>query len=363
MRTLKLFRGLFIVGVLVFPMNIFGQGACPACSNPMLPPAINDRFYADTIKQGTINVTFYSVDGFNFSGGHLNGGYLGGGGVDTLGNKINVPLHKHEVEMNFYRMELSGSYAFKDNWTVRLHIPYEIKDQFASTPLFDTIKYTQYQIDAIIRQRDLHHPTEVFKGFADMRLLVSHRFFKVFLKKDMLDIAFGTSLPTGRTEPNALKLVAESKKHNHIQFGTGTFDPLLELNYSASLIRKFAFNTYALGKISFYENKNGEYKGPAELTGGINIFYFTKRFNFRAGGIALYQGYYYWDGVRDPNSGLISTMLSAGVQTKISNHISLNIGTRYPLYQTTFIKNEEGPYKQGPTVMFEFSHLMNIKQE
>lgn len=354
---------LIIFSFLVFlNENIFAQGACPACSNPTLPPGINDRFYADTIKRATINTTFYSINGFNFSGGHLNGGYLGGGGVDTLGNKINIPLHTHDVKMNFYRMELSGSYAFKDNWTVRLHLPYEIKEQRASTGFFDTIQYTQQQIDAIIRNRDLHHRTESYKGFADMRLLITHRVFKVFSKKDMLDIAFGTSLPIGKTEPNVLKLIAQNKKHLHIQFGTGTFDPLLELNYSTSLTRKFAFNTYALGRISLYENPK-EYKGPAEVTAGINIFYFTKRIIFRAGAIALYQGYYYWDGVRDPNSGLISTMLSAGFQTKISNHLSINAGTRYPLYQDTFIESEEGPYKQGPTIMMDINYLLTPKEK
>lgn len=364
MRTLKSLRGLFIIGILIFPMNIFGQGACPACSNPYLPGSgMNNSSTDSIIPAGMLRVTMVGIQGFNFEGGHLNGGYLGYGGADSAGNKINVPLHTHVVELQYTRMEFDFNYAFKNNWTVELRTPYEIKAQTATTGFFDSIAYTQEHIDAIIRNRDLHHRNETYQGIADLRLFFLHRINGLFGKHDKIDIAFGTSIPTGKTEPNVLKLIAQGKKHLHIQFGTGTFDPLLELNYTTPLSKSFAMGGFATVRVSLYENPK-EYKGPIEISGGINASYHINRwFKLYSSAMAFRQGYYYWDGVKDPNSGIFTSMAMLGANIKIHESLSLNTGMRYPVYQTTFEKNEEGPYKQGPTVLLEATHLFNLKKQ
>jgi hypothetical protein len=347
--------------ILIYTLNIFGQGACPACSNPTLPSVVNADVVLDFIPKGTFQMTLNGFQGFNFQGGHFNGGYLGGGGLTSDGKKIDVPLHTHDVKLDYTKLELNSKYAFKDNWNVLFRLPYEIKSQRASTDFLENITYTDYEKDAIVRNRDIHHRTETYTGLGDVKFLFSHRVIGLLRDIDIIDISLGTSIPVGETEENVLIAGKEGRKHLHIQFGTGTFDPLLEIYYATALSNSFAAGIFTISKFSLYENKNG-YRGPAEIISGINAFYkINEWLILRPNLTTLYQGYYYWAGVKDPNSGIFSFMGTFETNIKISKSISFNAGIRYPIYQATFVKNEEGPYKQGPTVLFEISNLFNLE--
>ena len=106
-------------------------------------------------------------------------------------------------------------------------------------------------------------------------VLVTHRKQGVFREGDSLSLSLGTTLPTGKTEEDPFELGDSGLKHLHIQFGTGTFDPLLELNYSMPVAGKLGLGAYALGRFPAYENSK-TYQGPMEITSGVLCVFRTK---------------------------------------------------------------------------------------
>jgi len=72
----------------------------------------------------------------------------------------------------------------------------------------------------------LHHRNETLTGIADPQIGLS---YGRHLFPWTLAARMGLSIPVGRTEANPFELGRLGKWHQHIQFGTGTWDPLLSL--------------------------------------------------------------------------------------------------------------------------------------
>ena len=73
---------------------------------------------------------------------------------------------------------------------------------------------------------DIHHRNETLSGLADPSLVL-----QTARRKAAWTVAgrLGLSIPLGRTEPNPFDLGRRGLPHQHVQFGTGTWDPLLGL--------------------------------------------------------------------------------------------------------------------------------------
>ncbi len=324
----------------------FGQ-ACPACSNPALQSSEKLEAGLDTLYSGALRATLNLTNGFDYQGGHPNFK-----GLSPEGEVIAVPLHNHLVELDFLRTELSLEYTFKRNWSAWLRIPLDVKMQTASVEFPEPV--TPLEQEAILRNRDIHHRNENYSGISDLRLLFAHRLNGFLFKTGRLDFALGSSLPTGKTEENPLTAAAEGAKHLHIQFGTGTFDPLLELHYSANLTSRLALAVFTINKIPFYENPKG-YKAPLETTSGLSVGYrlndwLSPRLTFAN----FSQSRAKWDGVHDPNSGLISYNLTANLTFFLKNGLIISPGYRLPLTQKTL--DEQGDtFEYGPTFLLNVS--------
>ena len=71
---------------------------------------------------------------------------------------------------------------------------------------------------------DTHHRNETLIGIADplVALHLAHEG-----ETWIFSTRLGVSIPLGKTEPNPFELGREGLRHQHIQFGTGTFYPVL----------------------------------------------------------------------------------------------------------------------------------------
>ena len=175
-----------------------------------------------------------------------------------------------------------------------------------------------------------------------------------------MDIAFGTSLPTGATEEDPFKAADAGLNHEHIQFGTGTFDPLLELYYTAPLSPSFTLSAFGVGRFPFYENSK-TYEGPTEVTTGLNLLYgVNSRLTLQSTLTAYYQGFAHWDGDRDINSGLRSLLGRLGATFITKRGTALNISVQQPITQETLDKKGD-TFGQGPSFLFYVSHSFNPK--
>lgn len=168
-------------------------------------------------------------------------------------------------------------------------------------------------------------------------------------------VGAGLSLPIGRTEPNPIVLGREGKKHEHIQFGTGTVDPLVSLLWSRPLpsLGGLVLSAAADAQIPLYENSRG-FKAPVSVrwsagpslplgTTGLALqlagqYQSIGRWNgeedegtgFHNGGVFLRASFLPWKGLR------VSPGIYREIYSKSLSDESFRQGTTYSLTITRF---------------------------
>jgi hypothetical protein len=175
---------------------------------------------------------------------------------------------------------------------------------------------------------DIHHRNETLVGPGDPWLMAV-----LGRPVGRLSTAFraGVTVPLGRTEENPFALGRRGLPHQHIQFGTGTWDPLL----GAGVGRRFGevvLSANLLARLPVSENEHGYRAGrrvQASLSGDRRI----------TGAWRLLGGLDYgretaetWDGVieEEGNLGRSDLLLSAGVARAIGGR-ALVLSVKVPL--------------------------------
>ena len=277
------------------------------------------------------------------------GGHLSSEGLSQTGKVIPVPSHRHQVALSTYRMDVGLQYLLNDRWTLQANIPYAVRNQEASIEWIDPV--SPEERTAILRSRDIHHRNETYTGLSDSDLFLGYRMRGLFRTGDVLFARLGTTIPTGKTEENPWELGDAGIEHLHIQFGTGTFNPLANLRYSLPLYRGLMVTASARGMFPFYENSK-TYRGPVELsyTAGFTYRLFDW-LSFNGNYLGFYQSAAAWAGERDINTGLRYTMAALGMSMVTLNDISVSANVMFPLTQATL-------YDTGDAI--EFGTLVSV---
>jgi hypothetical protein len=76
----------------------------------------------------------------------------------------------------------------------------------------------------------------------------------------ILSGSLGTSIPLGKTEENPFALGRLGLAHQHIQFGTGTWDVVLKA-MAARSAGAYGLSAFGSAKLTFYENSKGYQAG------------------------------------------------------------------------------------------------------
>ena len=169
--------------------------------------------------------------------------------------------------------------------------------------------------------------------------------------EDILFAQFGTTVPTGKIEENPWRLGDAGIEHLHIQFGTGTFNPIANLRYSLSLYRGLTGTVSVRGMFPFYENSK-TYRGSGELSYTAGFAYrLFDWLSFNGNYLGFYQSAAAWAGERDINTGLRYSMAAFGMSVATLNDISVSANVMFPLTQATL-------YDEGDAI--EFGTLVSI---
>lgn len=308
-----------------------------------------------TSENQKYQLSFSTLRWFDAKGGHLETK-----GLNPEGKIIEVPLHRHNVNLNIYRVDIGIKYKLGSNWDVEANFPYEAKIQDASIEEIESL--TDEQRKAAIRNRDIHHRNETYTGPTDMDFLVGHHFKGVLTENDFLMGRIGTTIPLGKTEDDPWILGNSGLEHLHIQFGTGTFNPIGSLYYGLPIYKGLAASTSIRTKFPLYENSK-TYRGSRELTytGGLT-FRVNKWVSFQAGYLGFYQDYAYWAGEIDINTGLRFSMASFGTAITTPYNIPISISMMVPISQETLYDDSEafvdGKYDESDA--FKFGPLISL---
>jgi hypothetical protein len=195
-----------------------------------------------------------------------------------------IPPHEHHVRLNLAHYELAAQYGLRENVQLTLRLPYDIKRMRVRYATLDGAPFTP-------PYGDIHHRSETLRGISDPSLGID-----VALGADWI-AGFGTTLPLGRIEPDPIALGREGLTHEHIQFGSGAFEPRLSLQYSRD-----GFFARADATLSLYENREG-FRAPSNVTWSAGR-------SFRAGIVTIapaltgqHQTIGRWSGEVDEGSG------------------------------------------------------------
>ena len=176
----------------------------------------------------------------------------------------------------------------------------------------------------------IHHRNETVSGLADPLVLASLTFVG---RGWQLTARAGSTLPIGSTEENPFTLGDMGLAHQHIQLGTGTFNPVAALELSRGWGRWRA-GLFALTQQALYKNRKG-YQAGDRYAGGVAVRRaLGKRWSLRATGDVQGETAERWDGIvhtDDGNRGRLDVIFGAGATATLSSRISLDLAVKVPV--------------------------------
>ena len=277
------------------------------------------------------------------------GGHLASEGLSSTGKVVDAPLHRHHVALSTYRVDVGLQYLLNDQWTLQANIPYAVKNQEASIEWIDPVTSEDKQV--ILRSRDIHHRDETYSGLSDSDLFLGYKIPGLFKTDDVLFARLGTTIPTGRTEENPWELGDAGIEHLHIQFGTGTFNPIANLRYSLPFYRSGTITASVRGMFPFYENSK-TYRGPVELSYTAGFTYRLFDWLSLSGNyLGFYQSAAAWNGERDINTGMRYSMAALGMSLATLDGIIVSANVMFPLTQETLYDGSDA---------IEFGNLVSL---
>jgi thiol-disulfide isomerase/thioredoxin/plastocyanin len=171
-----------------------------------------------------------------------------------------------------------------------------------------------------------HHRDETLTGLADPMLLgaITHTVSGL-----QVTARAGFSIPLGRTERDPFAM--PDRPHEHIQFGTGTVNPVVaaEAGYGWAKWRAFGF---VFTQQTVYENSKG-YQAGDRYAAGLGLRRGIGDWSVRGGVEMQAESYERWQGVRhndEGNQGRIDVMAGVGAAWAVSDRLSFDAAVKIP---------------------------------
>jgi hypothetical protein len=184
-----------------------------------------------------------------------------GPGYHALHAEDGVPEHRHFTGITNGRTNLAFTMGLPLESAAFVSLPLDTFGTTARYTLADGV--TPYTPP----KTEIHHRNETLLGPGDA-IVMGKRAWTLGDEWTLVP-GLGLSVPLGRTEENPIALGHDGLIHQHIQFGSGTFDPMagLEVSYSP-MGAAWGVDAWALTRQTLYANGRGFMFG-GRLGGGI----------------------------------------------------------------------------------------------
>jgi hypothetical protein len=249
-----------------------------------------------------------------------------------------IPPHRHVIALDLYHADLQAAHGLGAGSQLSLRVPYDVKDQHVRYETLDGRPY-------VPPYGDIHHRTETLWGVSDGELLYGKA--PAFLSGSSwgVTLAAGTTLPIGKTVADPVRLGLEGKKHEHLQFGSGTFDPRLSVT-AFQRAGTVLFGAAVDARLPVYESSGG-YRPPVNVQWGIGPAVPLGAFSISLQLSGQYQSVGKWHGREDEGTGFTS----GGTLLRGTYRASPNTAVSAGLYREIFSHGSSGQtFHQGLTV-------------
>ena len=257
--------------------------------------------------------------------GHLHLGLRSSATPVSTSHDVDVDMRQYPNEFSHDQsivtgeMRLSAEYPFVDEWAAALYLP--VRFYWSQT------RFRDQQGDAFTPpEESIHHRDGTLVGPGDPWLLARHAWP---VGSWQFDAQAGLTLPLGRTEENPFT----PEKHQHVQFGTGTFNPVAGLGARYQFSR-WSPGVWGLAVIVPSENSKG-YRAGDRFAGGANAMVSLARWLLRLGVHAQREQAEHWDGTADTedgNRGRFDLMADLGASVNMAEGWSVSAGVKVPFY-------------------------------
>jgi hypothetical protein len=298
--------------------------ACAGCSNPNLPVA---REGAAALGAGQLSVAL------NLSATTLHVVHAEScPEIGPICRERAEPPQLHD--QRFYAGELRSilGYGVTSQLGLELQLPLRV---IHTTIRFRRLDGTAFEPD----YENIHHRNETLFGLADPWLLgrVSGQFGNLALAS-----RGGVGLPAGSTEEDPFARGRAGLRHQHIQFGTGTFHPIFAVDASLTFGRT-RLSAYAQEILFAYENEHGYQPGnrfSAGISGDVEL---APSFRAGIGADVLNEQPERWHGLvqQDGNVGR-TDILFGGMLSYALGSVLASLSVKVPVWQH-FIATSHAP--------------------
>jgi hypothetical protein len=181
---------------------------------------------------------------------------------------------------------------------------------------------------------DLHHRDETIAGSGDPWLILhAARTGAVWTAAARV----GVSIPLGRTEPDPFDLGRRGLPHQHLQLGTGTWDPVLGLAAGRRL-GSFSLTAITLARLGLEENDRGYRPGHRFQAGLSAERPLAGVWRVSSGVEVAREEPERWHGVveeEEGNLGRTDLLLTVGVMRPLASLGGLRIAVSVPIVTRT----------------------------
>ena len=246
-------------------------------------------------------------------------------GPACQGSTPPVP-YNHHIDLFMSETTLEASYGITPFLAAEVRLSLRVT---GVTPTYSELDGTPKLVP-----NDIHHHDVTLVGPGDPWLSVR---LGAQAGKLVTTARLGFSLPLGRTEPDPYALAAEGQWHEHMQFGTGTFLPLIGAGASY-LLDPVEISASALGLFSVGENSYG-YRAPSRYffvtRGVLSLLDGDLRPNVNLG--LAHETEELWQGRPGLEGTTVRTDLlaGAGIAWRFADPWTLELGVRARLAQLT----------------------------
>ncbi len=231
------------------------------------------------------------------------------------------PPQQHHTTVWVAEARLLGEYGLTPHLALQATVPFRL---MATNTRFTDLSGTTLQLD----YSNIHHHDEVLAGLGDMQVAM-HGGWK--LAGFNLGARLGMSLPTGQIQPNPYKLGELGESHEHVQFGTGTFDPVLGLDVSKDL-GPLSVGAFGFTQLPFTQSRYG-YQAGVRVMGGVVAMsgFGLGGPMFRVNAMAMHEVAERWDGevpTEEGNLGRTDLFVGAGATLPFATDWSVSLDVR-----------------------------------
>jgi len=303
--------------------------ACPGCSNPNLPTARAGNF---ALLPGEISAAL-NLSGTTMRVVHSE--YCPD--IGPICNERAEPPQLHDQRFYIAEFRPIVGIGITKVFGAEVQAPIRL---LKTTIVFRRLDGTPFEPD----YENIHHRNETLFGLADPWLLG-----RATWSVDTFIVTGrgGLGLPLGSTEEDPFARGRAGLPHQHIQFGTGTFYPVLMVDAGIRL-QRFMLSGYAQTVLFLTDNQYG-YQAGNRYVGGVSCdMEIVPRFRAGLGADILNEQPERWGGVvqQDGNIGR-TDVLAGGMMSYAFGSVIASLTVKIPVYQHFIDVSHGHPGEQG----------------